>query len=199
MPTATATADAGLEDHRADLRAHCRRVLGLSSEVDDAVQETMLRAWRHIDRFEGRSTIRTWLRRVATNVCIDMQRSPQRRARPVAAGDLPGPVEAAPGPGETAVRRDEVRQALAVALGCLPPRQRAVLVLREVFGWSAGEVAALLDDSVASVNSALQRARATLRAGHVPLAVGDDLLAPCLHAFDRCEIEVLASLLRDAG
>jgi RNA polymerase sigma-70 factor (ECF subfamily) len=152
----------GFEHHRVELGIHCRRVLGSSSEVDDAVQETLIRAWRSVDRFEGRSTTRTWLRRIATNVCLDMLRAPQRRARPLAeVADDEAVAATAPGPGETVVRRDEVRLAL-ITVNRLPPRQRSVFLLREVLGWRAAEVSELLGVSVVSVNSTLQRARAAL-------------------------------------
>ena len=174
-----------IETYRRELIAHCYRMLGSGSEAEDAVQETMLRAWQAADRFEGRSSVRTWLYRIATNVCIDMGRSPQRRARAIDLGPArtPDPVhlvdvlpEAAwitpipdaavidlgADPAEVAASRDTIRLAFIAALQALPARQRAALVLCDVLRWPAVEVAELLDTSTASVNSALQRARATL-------------------------------------
>ena len=216
-----------LEQHRAELTAYCYRILGSAFEAEDAVQETMLRAWRNFDRFEGRATLRTWLYRIATNVCLDMLNGSQRRARPMdltssqtAAAPLgdalpeatwiqPMPdsrvLEADGDPAELAVVRDSVRLAFVAALQHLPPRQRAVLILREVLRWKADEVAELLDTSVASVNSALQRARATLADGGV--AAGDPgkpmdeehraLLARYVDAFERYDLDSLTSLLHD--
>jgi RNA polymerase sigma-70 factor, ECF subfamily len=173
-----------LEEHRTELTAHCLRVLGSASEVDDAVQETLVRAWRSYDRFEGRASLRTWLHRIATNVCFDMAGASQRRARPTDptswasvgtavgadragaaradAGLFAQPTSAEADPAEQTVVHETVRLALAAALLHLPPRQRSVLLLREVLRWSASEVAELLDTTVPSVNSALQRARSTL-------------------------------------
>src|SRR3954452_8553305 len=173
-----------LDAHRRELTGYCYRMLGSGSEAEDAVQETLLRAWKAMDRFEGRSSVRSWLYRIATNVCLDMLRTPQRRAR---AMDLGGSVPAEDGlgpilpesawimpiaddriipvngdPSEVADARESVRLAFVAALQHLPARPRAVLILREVLRWQATEVAELLDTSVASVNSALQRARATL-------------------------------------
>src|SRR5690606_21950934 len=179
--------DAALEQHRGALTGHCSRMLGSAFEADDAVQETLVRAWKAHDRFEGRSALRSWLYRIATNVCLDMLQGRQRRARPVdmaPAGTASTPLGAplpesawvmpipdqriAPpdtgDPADAAVSRAPVRPALVAALQHLPPRQRAVLILREVLRWRAAEVADLLDTSVPSVNSALQRARATLAA-----------------------------------
>jgi RNA polymerase sigma-70 factor, ECF subfamily len=213
-----------LETHRRELTGHCRRVLGSGFEAEDAVQETMVRAWRRIDGFEGRSSLRSWLYRIATNVCLDMRRRPQRRAQPMhpaassdarAALDPAGwdatwpsaagiaPVAAQGEPAELATAREEVRLAFVAALQLLAPRQRAVLILREVLRWHATEVAELLGTSVASVNSALQRARATLDAASRdatdPTAVDGEQrehLARYVDAFERYDVSALVSLVR---
>jgi RNA polymerase sigma-70 factor, ECF subfamily len=205
------SADAGgleevLEAHRRELRSHCRRILGSGFEAEDAVQETLVRAWCHIDGLERRSTMRSWLYRIATNVCLDMRRHPQRRARPVDPGQPSSVVVALPRdsePAELAASHDAVRLALAVALQLLPPRQRAVLILRDVLLWRASEAAELLGTSVASVNSALQRARATLatvdRESIDPTAVSADeraRLARCVDAFERYDLSSLVTLVR---
>ena len=176
-----------LESHRRELTGFCYRMLGSGSEAEDAVQETMVRAWRSIDGFEGRSSLRSWLYRIANNVCIDMLRSPQRRARPMEMGPSSAVADAVLGephvehafvqpvadervidvdgdPADVAAARESIRLAFVAALQHLPARQRSVLILCEVLRWQATEVAELLDTSVASVNSALQRARATVAA-----------------------------------
>jgi RNA polymerase sigma-70 factor (ECF subfamily) len=176
-----------LEAHRRELTGYCYRMLGSGFEAEDAVQETLVRAWRAIDAFEGRAAFRSWLYRIATNVCLDMLRGRQRRARPVDVGPSSpadighlGPMlaedrwvspipdarvlGATDDPAELAAARDTIRLALVAALQHLPARQRAVLILCEVLRWPAAEVAELLDSSVPSVNSALQRARATMAA-----------------------------------
>ncbi|MBA3431799.1 MAG: sigma-70 family RNA polymerase sigma factor [Actinobacteria bacterium] len=215
-----------LEDHRAELTAHCYRMLGSAFEAEDAVQETVLRAWRSFDRFEGRAALRSWLYRIATNVCLDMLSGSQRRARPMDLGpsktaDAPlgdalpeatwiqpipdGRVLTADGdPAELAEMRETIRLAFIAALQHLPPRQRAVLILREVLRWKASEVAELLDTSVASVNSALQRARSALSAHDVSAASSepmDDehraLLARYVDAFERYDMDSLTSLLHE--
>jgi len=225
-----------LEAHRRELTGYCYRMLGSGFEAEDAVQETMVRAWRAIDTFEGRSAFRSWLYRIATNVCLDMLRSSQRRARPMDMGpaspadpaylgalqpDLPwllpipdahvfgsgGQAGSSDDPAELAASRETVRLAFVAALQHLPARQRAVLILREVLRWQATEVAELLDTSVASVNSALQRARATLaeHAGDAgePLAVRPvdpdqrALLAKYVDAFERYDIPQFVQLLRE--
>jgi RNA polymerase sigma-70 factor, ECF subfamily len=212
-----------LEEHRVELTAYCYRMLGSAFEAEDAVQDTLVRAWRAFDRFEGRAAIRSWLYRIATNVCLDMLGSRQRRARamdlgpalnaeaglaaplPESAWIEPVPdarVVAAEGdPADVAVARESIRLAFMAALQHLPPRQRAVLILREVLRWRATEVAELLDTSVASVNSALQRARATLATTNVdePAEPMDDaqraLLARYVDAFERYDMDKLTSLL----
>jgi RNA polymerase sigma-70 factor, ECF subfamily len=219
--------DPRLLEHRRELTGYCYRMLGSVFDAEDAVQETLVRAWRGIGDFEGRSALRSWLYRIATNVCLDQLSGRKRRALPM---DLSGspwqPVESSlaarrPGtawvepildrqvlpetddPAERAVAKESVRLAFVAALQHLPPRQRAVLLLREVLRWKADEVAQLLDTTVASVNSALQRARATLAGlGGVPeprpLDEDDrDLLARYLDAFERYDIDAFVQLLHD--
>jgi len=215
-----------LEQYRRELTGYCYRMLGSVFESEDAVQETMVRAWRAIDGFEGRSAVRSWLYRIATNVCLDMLRGRQRRARPMELAPawtvdaftgekLPeyawvqpipdGRVLPTDGdPAEVTEVRETIRLAFITALQSLPPRQRAVLILREVLRWQASEVAELLDTSVASVNSALQRARATLAAQEGDSATDRrvdadqaELLARYVDAFERYDIESLVKLLRE--
>jgi RNA polymerase sigma-70 factor, ECF subfamily len=223
----TATPGAAeLEQYRVELTGYCYRMLGSSFEAEDAVQETFIRAWRGLERFEGRSALRSWLYRIATNVCLDMLSGRERRARPMDLGPAREPVEAnlntlpevtwiepAPDgrvvpdgdPAEVAVARETIRLAFVAALQHLPPRQRAVLILCEVLRWKASEVAELLDTSVASVNSALQRARATLEAGKVsatdtPPSVDEadaELLARYVEAFERYDMDALTSLIHE--
>jgi RNA polymerase sigma-70 factor (ECF subfamily) len=175
---------AQLEKHRPALTGHCYRMLGSAFDAEDAVQDTMVRAWRSLDRFDGRASLRTWLYRIATNVCLDVLADRARRVRPMeerAVGSVDDPLEARPrthwlepipdaralptdaDPFELTALRQSTRLAFVAALQHLPPRQRAALLLTEVLGWSVAEVAECLDASVAAVNSALQRARATLR------------------------------------
>ena len=180
----TTDLDVRLEKHRVELTGYCYRMLGSSFEAEDAVQDTMVRAWRSYEKFEGRSSLRSWLYRIATNVCLDMLTAGNKRARPMDLSEStplaraalsPRPdntwLEPMPDarvlptvedPAEAAVAKESVRLAFMAALQQLPAKQRAVLILREVLAWKASEVAELLDTSVASVNSALQRARATL-------------------------------------
>lgn len=227
MTEAIAPEASSLEQYRRELTGYSYRMLGSAFEAEDAVQETMLRAWRNLDRFEGRSQLRSWLYRIATNVCLDMLGSRQRRARPMDLGPagtadmaLPAPllesawlepipddrvVPAGGDPAEMAVARESIRLAFMAALQHLPPKQRAVLILREVLRWRASEVAELLDTSVASVNSALQRARATLDAISVntdePPSTMDDgtreLLARYVDAFERYDMDSLTAVLRE--
>lgn len=169
-----------VERHGRELQAHCYRMLGSASEAEDLVQETFLRAWRSRARFEGRASYRNWLYRIATNACLDaIWRRTHPVARPAgvagqdAAADAPSPLEqAAPSDAEPDTRivaREAIGLALLATIQHLPARQRAVLILRDVFGWSAVDSASLLDTSVAAANSALQRARATMQS-HRPAA-----------------------------
>ena len=216
-----------LEQYRTELTAYCYRMLGSGFEAEDAVQETYVRAWRSFDRFEGRAAVRSWLYRIATNVCLDMLNGSQRRARPM---DLSAPATADSAlgpplteaawvqpipdgqvlstdgdPAELAVERDSVRLAFVAALQHLPPKQRAVLILREVLRWKATEVAELLDTSVASVNSALQRARSTIAASEVsaggsfqPMDEAQQaLLSRYVEAFERYDMDSLTALLQE--
>ncbi|MGI5457341.1 sigma-70 family RNA polymerase sigma factor [Streptomyces sp. CA-249302] len=182
--TTTTDLDVRLEKHRVELTGYCYRMLGSSFEAEDAVQDTMVRAWRSYEKFEGRSSLRSWLYRIATNVCLDMLTAGNKRARPMDLSESTPLAQAAlsprpdntwlepmpdnrvlptvEDPAEAAVAKESVRLAFMAALQQLPAKQRAVLILREVLAWKASEVAELLDTSVASVNSALQRARATL-------------------------------------
>ena len=213
------------EEYRRELTGYCYRMLGSGFEAEDAVQETLVRAWRAFEQFEGRAALRSWLYRIATNVCLDMLRGRRRRALPMDFGPAvsgasdPGPtqpaeswVEPIPGgwlgpasddPAEVVVSRETIRLAFVAALQHLPPRQRAVLILREVLNWKATEAAELLGVTVASVNSALQRARATLSASDLseadaasPLAEGNsELLARYVDAFERYDMESLTALI----
>jgi RNA polymerase sigma-70 factor (ECF subfamily) len=223
--SAEAVADS-LEQYRGELTGYCYRMLGSPFDAEDATQETLVRAWRNIDGFEGRAALRTWLYRIATNVCLDMVEARKRRAMPMDLGPAQEPVAAnlnlrpesewiepmpdarvAPegDPAEVAVARETIRLAFVAALQNLPPRQRAVLILCEVLRWQASEVAELLETSVASVNSALQRARATLEARDldpdVQPAVEDEadaeLLARYVDAFERYDMDALTSLVHE--
>ncbi|WP_437521176.1 sigma-70 family RNA polymerase sigma factor [Sorangium sp. So ce726] len=213
-----------LEEHRAALTGHCYRMLGSVVDADDAVQETMVRAWRSLDKFDGRSSLRTWLYRIATNVCLDARADRARRARPLEEGPvgtvddelqtrprahwlepvpdahaLPADIDAA----ERVVLRQSIRLAFVAALQHLPPKQRAALLLTEVLGWSAAEVADSLSTSVAAINSALQRARATLASRDL-----DDVRATLpepqsalvdryVTAFEQYDVDRLAALLHE--
>ena len=217
---------AELEQYRRELTGYCYRMLGSPFDADDAVQETLVRAWQKIDGFEGRSSLRSWLYRIATNVCLDSLRAGQRRALPM---DLASPVPSSTPPGqplpettwvqpigdasvatgddpaERAVLSDSIRLAFVAALQHLPPRQRATLILREVLAWSAADVAELLDTTVASVNSALQRARATVAAADPGTSLSADalgeaereLLARYVTAFQAYDMQALVALLHE--
>jgi RNA polymerase sigma-70 factor (ECF subfamily) len=224
---ATATQSFGeLEQHRRELTAHCYRMLGTPFEAEDAVQDTLLRAWRSLDRFEGRSSLRSWLYTIATNVCLDMLDSKQRRARPMDLGEARSPdgpigeilpettwIEPVPDelvvpesgdPAAIAQSRETIRLAFVAALQHLPPRQRAALILCEVLHWKAAEVAELLQTSTAAINSALQRARATLDTAethdgaHGVLSEQDsELLSRYVDAFQRYDMDALTSLIHE--
>ena len=206
LATRAVPGDVGeLEQHRPALTRHCRRILGSSAEADDAVQETMIRAWRARARFDNRCPLRTWLYHIATNVCFDALRGRRRHAVAVDLGPGSQHVSVAPlddDPAELTARRDNVRLALGTALRHLPPRQRAVVILHDVLRWKAGEVAEMLDTSVPAVNSALQRARATLHAGDVAEPNPVDpaqrrQLEHLVDAFTRRDVARLVTLVRD--
>ncbi|MGW0555178.1 sigma-70 family RNA polymerase sigma factor [Streptomyces sp. NPDC002926] len=224
---ATQDLDSRLEQHRRELTGYCYRMLGSAFEAEDAVQDTMVRAWRNFEKFEGRSSLRSWLYRIATNVCLDMLSAGNRRARPmdltsatpVAHAQLnarpeitwlePVPdgrvLPSVADPAETAVERESIRLAFVAALQHLPPKQRAVLILREVLAWKAAEVAELLGTTVASVNSALQRARATLAESQPASTDADDpldeeqkkLLDRYVAAFEGYDMKALTALLHE--
>ncbi|MGH7678182.1 MAG: sigma-70 family RNA polymerase sigma factor [Gemmatimonadaceae bacterium] len=219
-----------LEQHRSALTGHCYRMLGSVVDAEDAVQETLLRAWKAIDGFQGQASVKTWLYRIATNVCLDTLESSKRmRVRPTDAYD--GPVAVTDGlalgtqprehwvepipdvlalpvaeeadPAERAILKESIRLAFVAALQYLPPRQRAVLLLTQVLAWSAAETAEALGMSVAAVNSAVQRARATLDARNpavVPRTLTKEqetLLARYVEAFERYDIDALSKLLHE--
>jgi len=219
-----------LAEHRRELTGYCYRMLGSAFDAEDAVQETMVRAWRSLDRLEGHGALRSWMYRIATNVCLDALDGRKRRALPVdmseesfapvpasLAGVLPDGAWVEPAldrdvlpvgsdPADLAVQKDSVRLAFIAALQLLPPRQRAVLILRDVLRWKADEVAALLETSVAAANSALQRARATLAASQQAGAAAPSrdlpeaesaLLARYLDAFLRYDVQALVALLHE--
>jgi RNA polymerase sigma-70 factor (ECF subfamily) len=225
-PPAAGDLDRQLEHHRRELTAHCYRMLGSPFEAEDAVQETLIRAWKGYDRFEARAALRSWLYSIATNVCLDMLSGRERRARPMDLGPAREPIEAnlnvlpettwiqpipdgllvpEGDPADVAVAHETIRLAFVAALQHLPPRQRAALILCEVLRWQATEVAELLDTSVASVNSALQRARSTLATGNVSATDSSSqlndadraLLGRYVNAFEQYDIEALTSLIRE--
>ena len=224
MQESTTLDSSQLEKHRAALTGHCYRMLGSPEEADDAVQETFVRAWRNLDRFEQRSSLKTWLYSIATRVCLDAIADRARRIRPMDRGPvgtvhdelrtLPAaeyiepipesevvPVDASP--AERAILRQSIRLAFMAALQHLPARQRAALLLMEVLGCSAVEVAATLDMSVPAVNSAIQRARATLEARQLQedaVAAGADdaeLVHRYVDAFERYDMDALTRLLHE--
>ena len=215
-----------LESHRRELTGYCYRMLGSAFDAEDGVQETMVRAWRGLDSFEGRAALKSWLYRIATNVCLDMLNGKERRIRPLELGDpggldsplttrgeaswlepIPdGQVLPSDGdPAQLAEERETLRLAFVAALQHLPPQQRAVLILREALRWRANEVAELLETSVASVNSSLQRARASLDLSDLtpgePLNQLDEeqqaLLKRYVEAFEAYDIDALTSLLHE--
>ena len=216
----TAIEIADLEAHRPALTGHCYRMLGSAADAEDAVQETLVRAWRNLERFEGRASVKTWLYRIATNVCLDSLSDESRRFRPFEEGpsnqvehletrDRTHWLEPIPDarvmpahadPYELAALRQRIRLAFVAALQHLPPKQRAALILTEVVGWSAAEVAECLETSVAAINSALQRARATLESRNVAMAPLEDddseLLDRYVDAFERYDVDALVSMLR---
>ena len=223
LPASQTSGD--LERHRRELTAYCYRMLGSPFEAEDAVQDTLLRAWRALDRFEGRASLRSWLYRIATNVCLDMLSGRERRARPMDLGEARSPdgpvgeilpevswiepipdarLQSGADPAAIAESRETIRLAFVAALQHLPPRQRAVLILCEVLHWRAAEVAELLDTSVTAVNSALQRARATLESveiadqGNGMLSERDhELLGRYVDAFERYDMDALTALIRE--
>src|SRR5213083_66520 len=215
-----------LDNYRAELTAYCYRMLGSPFDAEDAVQDALVRAWRSRDRFEGRAALRSWLYRIATNVCLDMIKSRQRRIRPMELGPAQEPVEKNlnvrpeatwlepipiqlvapdPDPADVAVEKESIRLALVAALQHLPAKQRAVLILREVLRWEASEVAQLLDTTVQSVNSGLQRARATLAKSNVSMTdpaprLNDSdrvMLERYVSAFERYDLSALTALIRE--
>jgi RNA polymerase sigma-70 factor, ECF subfamily len=200
-----------VEPHRSELRAHCYRMLGSFHEAEDLVQETFLRAWKNVATFEGRSSVRTWLYRIATNACLDFLDGRAARVLPHDVGGSDEEIawlEPYPGPDDAAIARETIELAFLAAIQHLPPRQRAVLILRDVVGWPAAQTAELLDGSVASVNSALQRARSTLRA-HLPERRLDwapsaeptederTVLRRYMEAVERADLPAVAALLAE--
>lgn len=229
LPAAGAGTDPdGLEHYRSELTGFCYRMLGSAFEADDAVQDTMVRAWRGLDGFDGRSSLRSWLYRIAANVCLDQLKGRNRRALPMDFGPSSPPIQSSLGeplaeyswiepipddrvlsagadPADLAIARESIRLAFVAALQHLPPRQRAILILRDVLRWKATEVGVLLDATVASINSALQRARATL-AGlnlveHEPAPPMDEthreLLERYVDTFERYDIDAFVALLHE--
>ena len=215
MATAQPAIAGELEQYRRELTGYCYRMLGSAFEAEDAVQETMLRAWRSLDRFEGRSALKSWLYRIATNVCYDQLGGRERRARPMDLGPAVEPlfenlaelpevtwITPLPTPDELAEQRETLRLAFVAALQHLPPKQRAALILCEVLKWQASEAAELLETSVASVNSALQRARATLATADTAAPAELDaetlaLLDRYVAAFEDYDIDRLTDLLHE--
>jgi RNA polymerase sigma-70 factor, ECF subfamily len=221
-----------IERHRQELQVHCYRMLGSLEDAEDVVQETLLRAWRRRETFQGRSTLRAWLYGIATNACLDALERRSRRLLPPSltppadplAPPLPpsevGWLEPYPdrlldevadnddGPHETIVARETIELAFLVAIQHLPPRQRAVLILRDVLGWNARETASIVDTTLIASNSALQRARETLRqylpeerlrwgSSTTPDALESSLLARYMEAWDRSDVDGLVALLKE--
>ena len=204
------------EQHRRELQVRCHRMLGSFEDAEDLVQETFLRAWRRRETYQGRSTFRAWLYRIATNACLD---AIERRARAMSSTNSPGEISwlepypdellAAPAdePDAATVAKETIELAFLVAIQHLPPRPRAVLILRDVLDWSAKDTAALLDTTVAAVNSALQRARATLKqqlperriewTSEDPTEEERELLARYVEASERADAQRLAALMRE--
>src|SRR5438067_7506862 len=215
VTTAASTRDLErqLEEYRRELTGYCYRMLGSAFDAEDAVQETMVRAWRNLDRFEGRSALKSWLYRIATNVCLDMLSGRERRARPMDLGPAQEPlfenlaelpevtwITPLPTPDDLAEQRETLRLAFVAALQHLPPKQRAALILCEVLHWQATEAAELLETSVASVNSALQRARATLATADLRAAdseVDRELLERYVAAFEAYDIDALTAVIHE--
>ncbi|MFC6704945.1 RNA polymerase subunit sigma-70 [Flexivirga alba] len=222
MSTATAITAEDVDGYRQELIAYCYRFFGTYADAEDAVQETVLRAWQHRDRFRAEASLRTWLYSIATNACLDMRKAPSRRALPMdlsAPGEVPGsgatlptlPAEswigplpgqqvAAPDdPQQAAELRDSLRLAFIATLQTLPPLQRVVFILRETLSWSAAECAELLNTTVASVNSALTRARRSIGSRHSAAPVrteGDVRVAEAyVSAFERYDVDELVQLL----
>ena len=217
METALTDSDLGarLEEHRRELTAYCYRMLASPFEAEDAVQETMIRAWRGYKGFEGRAALKSWLYRIATNVCFDMLNGRERRPRPMDLGPAGAPLfenlnvpaevtwlEPMPTPEDAALESESLRLAFVAALQHLPPKQRAVLILSEVLRWQATEIGELLETSVASVNSALQRARATIATRDMTEAAAltaedRELLGRYVQAFEAYDIDALTALIRE--
>jgi RNA polymerase sigma-70 factor (ECF subfamily) len=217
METTLSDSDLGarLEEHRRELTAYCYRMLASPFEAEDAVQETMIRAWRGYKGFEGRAALKSWLYRIATNVCFDMLNGRERRPRPMDLGPAGAPVvenlnipaevtwlEPIPTPEDAALESESLRLAFVAALQHLPAKQRAVLILSEVLRWQAIEIGELLETSVASVNSALQRARATISARDMTetaalTAEDRELLDRYVKAFEAYDIDALTALIRE--
>jgi RNA polymerase sigma-70 factor (ECF subfamily) len=224
------TSAAAFEQYCPALTGHCYRMLGSILDAEDAVQESMFRAWKGLDRFNEQASVKTWLYRIATNVCLDTLSSTQRqRIRPLECSAQPGvvseelvltqrprehwvepipdavalPAAEESDPEERVILRESIRLAFVAALQYLPPRQRAVLLLTQVLNWSAAETAEALDMTVPAVNSALQRARATLDARNpsvVPRELSDvqrQLVARYVDAFERYDVGALTSLLHE--
>ncbi len=210
---ASAELEAQLEQHRPELTGYCYRMLASPFDAEDAVQETFIRAWRGYEGFDGRASLRTWLYRIATNVCLDSLSGKEGRARPMDLGPAGAPVlenlrelpevtwiQPLPDPAEQVVDRDTIRLAFVAALQQLPARQRAALILCEVLHWKAAEAADLLDTTTASVNSALQRARATLSKADLSRTdaeVDEELLARYVQAFEEYDVDALTALIHE--